>query len=611
MPLYSQDIIEEVIAKNDIVDVVSSYVRLNKKGRNFFGLCPFHSEKSPSFSVSPDRQIFKCFGCGQGGNVVHFVMKIENCSFIEALQILAEKAGIKLQSSSNISSQDIHQENLRKRVFEINNLVADYYHEILYKDKTSKPCQDYVKRRRLNNKTLIDFRLGYTNGYNKIYKFLKNKGFNDEEIFASKLVKKYDNGNIVDVYRNRLMFPICDARGKVIAFGGRVLDDSKPKYINSPDTVVYNKGRHLYGLNVVKKAHPQLKKILVVEGYMDCISLHQREIDYAVASLGTALTEAQGRLLRRTADVIVIGYDADGAGQTATMRGLDILKNLDCDVRILQLNGDEEYEKNETPKDPDEFVIKYGPELFEKCVDNAISLVEFKVKMLKSELNLNNPNDKIKFLNGVARILSETTNDIERQVYADKISADYKVSKDAIYAEIQKMTNRYAKGSTVLERTEPTNKRRVEKSETNNVSEQEKQLEKSIIYMLITYPDQVFEQINSNVSSDDFKVEYNRDIFSKVVEKYKSGNFSTENVANLFEDVDEINYLSGIMMNEIEVDDVDLKIKEILLNAKKIHLTERRDNILKKIEDDTTEKSDIEKYEKELNDVIVELSKLK
>ena len=405
------------------------------------------------------------------------------------------------------------------------------------------------------------------------------------------------------------MFPICDARGKVIAFGGRVLDDSKPKYINSPDTVVYNKGRHLYGLNVVKKAHPQLKRILVVEGYMDCISLHQRGIDYVVASLGTALTVAQGRLLRRTADVIVIGYDADGAGQTATMRGLDILNNLGCDVRILQLNGDEEYEKNETPKDPDEFVIKYGPELFEKCVDNAISLVEFKVKMLKSELNLNNPNDKIKFLNGVARILSET-NDIERQVYTDKISADYKVSKDAIYAEIQKMTNRYAKGSIVLERTEP-NKRREEKSETNNVSEQEKQLEKSIIYMLITFPDQVFEQINSNVSSDDFKVEYNRDIFSKVVEKYRNGNFSTENVANLFEDVDEINYLSGIMMNEIEVEDVDLKIKEILLNAKKIHLTEKRDNILKKIEDDTTEKSDMEKYEKELNDVIVELSKLK
>ena len=406
MVRYSEELIEEIRTNNDIVDVISQYVILKRSGRNFFGLCPFHKEKSPSFSVSPDKQIFHCFGCGVGGNVIHFVSKIENLDFKDTLELLANRANIELPTLSN--SEDDKKAMLKAKVYQINEEAAKFYHENLYK-LTSKQAQEYIKKRKLDNRTLKSFLIGYSGNFDELYRLLKSKGFKEEEILASSLVNKTDDGKYIDRFRKRLMFPIQDTRGRVIAFGGRVLDDSKPKYINSPENIVYSKGKQLFGLNVAKKG--DTKRLIIVEGYMDAISLYQRGITNVVASLGTALTEQQGWLLRKNCEQVIIGYDADGAGQAATLRGLEILQNMGCDMRILQIYG---------AKDPDEFVIKYGPERFLKCVDSAISLVEFKIKILKQGLNLENTNDKIKFLNQIAKILANVDNNIEKEIYIEK-----------------------------------------------------------------------------------------------------------------------------------------------------------------------------------------------
>lgn len=284
MPRYSDEIIEEVRQTNDIVDIISQYVHLKRSGRNFFGLCPFHNEKSPSFSVSPDKQIFHCFGCGVGGNVFTFLTKIEGINFIEAVQMLAERSNIQLPTLEN--NVDSAREELKAKVFKVNEFTAQYYHENLYKPE-SKIAQEYIKKRKLSNETLKSFRLGFSGKFDELYKALKKEGFKDQEILESGLVNRNDNGRYIDRYRNRLMFPICDARGRVIAFGGRVLDDSKPKYINSPENIVYSKGRNLFGLNVAKKG--DTKKLLIVEGYMDVISLHQRGITNVVAPLRNSI----------------------------------------------------------------------------------------------------------------------------------------------------------------------------------------------------------------------------------------------------------------------------------------------------------------------------------
>ena len=282
MPRYSDETIEEVRQANDIVDVISQYVHLKRSGRNFFGLCPFHNEKSPSFSVSPDKQIFHCFGCGVGGNVFTFLSKIEGINFVESVQTLAERANIQLPTFENHA--DSAREELKAKVYKVNEFAATYYHENLYKP-TAKIAQEYVKKRKLSNETLKSFKIGFSGKFDELYQALKKEGFGDAEILESGLVNKNDNGRYIDRYRNRLMFPICDARGRVIAFGGRVLDDSKPKYINSPENIVFSKGRNLFGLNVAKKSNDIRKRLLIVEGYMDVISLHQRGITNVVAPL--------------------------------------------------------------------------------------------------------------------------------------------------------------------------------------------------------------------------------------------------------------------------------------------------------------------------------------
>ncbi len=590
---YSDELIDEIRSKNDIVDVISQYVVLKRSGRNFFGLCPFHKEKSPSFSVSPDKQIFHCFGCGVGGNVFHFISKIENISFIETLETLADKAGVQLPVLE--SEGDSKLAALKSKVYEINKCTAEFYHENLYKP-TAKIAQEYVKKRKLDNKTLQSFLIGYSGNFNELYNLLKEKGFSEEEILASGLVNRNQEGKFIDRFRKRLMFPIQDVRGRVIAFGGRVLDDSKPKYINSSENIVYSKGRHLYGLNVAKKY--ETKKIIIVEGYMDAVSLHQRGIHNAVASLGTAMTEAQGRLLRKSSEQVIIGYDSDGAGQAATQRGLDILQNLGCDVRVLQIQG---------AKDPDEFVVKYGPERFEKQVEKAISLVEYKVKVLRSNLNLENANDKIKFLKEIAKVLSKIDNDIEKEVYADKIALEYKISKEAIIAEINKLEATNNKGTKILERAKP----KLEVKEAKIENEQIDKREKLVIYLLINYPNESYNIIRKNINIEDFKSTRNQRIVKKLYEELEKGNSNINNVLDWFEEEETINYLSWILAYDFEITEISKCISDLINIYIKENMIKQRNEIIKQLERKDLTKEESDELEKMLNEIIIKLAKIK
>lgn len=606
MPRYSDELIDEIRNSNDIVDIISQYVNLKKSGRNFFGLCPFHNEKSPSFAVSPDKQIFHCFGCGAGGNVFHFVSKIENIGFKESVEMLANRANITLPTIDN--EQDNKASYLKSRVYEINKQTAEFYHENLYKP-TAKVAQEYIKKRKLDNNTLKTFLIGYSGNFNELYKHLKQQGFTDEEILASTLVNKNDRGEFIDRFRKRLMFPIQDERGRVIAFGGRILEDSQikdptrpqAKYINSSENIVYSKGRHLFGLYAAKKE--KIDKILIVEGYMDAISLHQRGITNVVASLGTALTEAQGRLLRKNSQQVIIGYDSDGAGQAATMRGLEILQNLGCDIRILQIEG---------AKDPDEYILKYGPERLQKCIDNAISLVEYKVKILKSKLNLEHPNDKIKFLTEIAKELAKISSDIEKEVYVDKIALDYKISKEAIYAEINKIL--YQKNPNDKKMTQRKTVVKTEnKSQLKLNNDGVTKKENMIIYLLINYPNESYDRLKAQIGYENIKDERNKQIIKKLYEELEKGNsINSVNVLDLFEDEDIINFLTWVMAYDFEITEVEKAIDDILNNYEKDKLISMRNEIVQTLDNtDNLTKEEIASLEQSLSEVIIKLAKMK
>ena len=591
---YSDELIEEVRQSNDIVDIISQYVHLTRKGRNYFGLCPFHNEKSASFSVSPDRQIFHCFGCGVGGNVYTFLMKIEGITFKEALEQLAERANIQLPTLQN--NADTAKEELKAKVYQVNEFTAEFYHQNLYKP-TSKIAQEYVKRRKMNRDTLESYKIGYSGKFDELYKALKAKGFDEKEILESGLVNKNDNGKYIDRYRNRLMFPICDARGKVIAFGGRVLDDSKPKYINSPENIVYSKGRHLFGLNVAKKYSKE--KIIIVEGYMDVISLYQRGIKNVVGALGTALTEQQGWLLRKSTEQVILGFDADGAGQTAVARSMEILQKMGCDMRVLQIEG---------AKDPDEFIVKFGEGRFKLAVDNAISLVEFKVKNLKKELNLENTGDKIKFLNEIAKILSKIENTIEREVYIEKIAKGYNISKEAIYSEVNKLIYSNTKTEKVLQSQKIVIKP-IKKEEKIEIDEDLKKRENTIISLLLDMNINIFEKIKKHIKPEDFKDPINQKIAIKLYTELEK---QEPNINKLIDTLDEEtqNHITMVMATEYEIENIEKAVDDILQKYEKEKLDNRKQEILKEleIEQDSEKKKDLGK---ELSNIIIALAKIK
>lgn len=596
MARYSEEIIEQVRQNNDIVEIISQYVHLTRKGRNYFGLCPFHNEKSPSFSVSPERQIFHCFGCGVGGNIYTFLMKIEGIGFKDAIEQLAEKANIQLPRIEN--PEEDRKEELKAKIYKINQFTAEFYHQNLYKP-TAKNAQEYVKKRKLTQNTLETFKIGFSGKYDELYKSLKSQGFGEKEILESGLVIKNDRGQFIDMYRNRFMIPICDVRGRVIAFGGRVLDDSKPKYINSPENVVYSKGRHLFGLNVAKKDCS--KKLLIVEGYMDAISLYQRGITNVVAALGTALTEQQGWLLRKSTEQVILGFDADGAGQTAVARSMEILQKMGCDMRVLQIEG---------AKDPDEFVLKFGQGRFKLAMDNAISLVEFKVKNLSKNINLENASDKIKFLNEIAKILAKVDNTMEREIYIDKIASNYHISKEAIYAEVNKLIYTSSKTENLLQSKTVKNPvvKKNEKEE-KDVDIDLKRREDTIIALLLDANEKIFQKIKEKITPQDFKDETNKKIAIKL---YKELENQDVNVNKLIDEFDEQtqNHITKVMATDYGIENIEKAVDDILSKYERERLENKKTHILKELETEQDAETK-KKLSKELSNIIITLAKIK
>lgn len=414
----TEETIERIKQENDIVDVISDVVKLKRSGRNYMGLCPFHNEKSPSFSVSQDKQIYKCFGCGEAGNVLTFVMKQKNLNFIEACKLLAERANIPLSLGNGEESKVVKKKNL---LYKVNVAAARYFFSNLQRDSKVK---EYFSNRGIKDLTIKRFGLGYSkDGWQNLRYYLNKQGFSDELILEAGLIIRSQKGTLYDRFRNRVMFPVFNIKGDVIGFGGRVLDDSKPKYLNSPETLVFQKGTNLYGLNFAIKNKLEDRYFIIVEGYMDLISLHQYGITNVVASLGTALTVNQARLLKRYADKVIISYDADVAGQTATIRGLDILREAGFDVRVLQIPQG---------KDPDEFVRSNGKDAFLKLVNNAEDLISYKLKRAKEGINFKEKTSLIEYGDRVTEILAKL-NPVEKDIYVKSISEDTGIKEQSLY----------------------------------------------------------------------------------------------------------------------------------------------------------------------------------
>ncbi|MGL5634597.1 MAG: DNA primase [Sarcina sp.] len=437
-----EEIIERIKDENDIADVISEYVKLKKSGKNFSGLCPFHNEKTSSFSVSEEKQIFKCFGCGEAGNVISFIMKIRNLNFVEAVKYLADRAGITI----NFSSRDAKdpKEEKRKLLRKINKQTARYYFANLQRDTNIK---EYFYRRGLTEQTLRSFGIGYAkDGWRETLGFLKGLKLDEQIIKETGLIIFNEEKNVsYDRFRNRVIFPVFDVYNNVIGFGGRVLDDSKPKYLNSPETLVFDKGTNLYGLNfAIKNNGIKDRTVIMVEGYMDCISLHQHGIMNAVASLGTALTLKQGKLLRKYADTVIISYDADVAGQMATLRGLDVLTEVGLDVKVLTIPKG---------KDPDEFIRVNGREAFIKLIDKADKLLEYKLSVAKQNLNLKTQEDLVTYGDRITEILAKI-NPVEKDIYIKKISEETGIKEQALYDLLKVKINTFNKNGGFMNNKE-------------------------------------------------------------------------------------------------------------------------------------------------------------
>lgn len=602
MAFYSEDVIEEVRAANDIIDVIGNYVNLKRRGASYQGLCPFHHEKTPSFSVTPDKQIFHCFGCGVGGNVIRFIMKIENIGFTEAVEFLADRANITLptydQTFGSISQEELkRRQEAKYEMYEINKAAGRFFYENIEK---SNVAQRYIVERRIEPKTVAKFGLGYALADNGLSKHLLSLGFKEENILATGLVGKSDRGILYDKFKERFMFPIFDIRKRLIAFGGRTLESKEsmkakgiPKYVNSPENLIYSKGHHLYGLNLAKGDNRKLKRILVVEGYMDVISPHQAGITNVVASLGTALTEQQGRLLRRYAEEVVLSYDSDEAGQKAKLRGIEIMQALDVPVKVLKMNG---------AKDPDEYIIKYGPERFEKLVENSISPVEYKVDMLKKDYNLNDTSQKITFLTKMAEILSKEDNIIERDVYVDKFSKELNVGKEAIIAEIEKRTIRNSMKTNNWQSPKPIVSNNVERDKEKD------NIEKSIIYILTLRNKDLFNILRQTYTYDDVENSVNKELIKKLYNLYESGDIINKDMMSLCETEEESNLLSEILMKNNVRDDTDKFALEIIRKLQIDKLQEQKKEVIRKLQEDNTEE-ERRLLEARLNEIILKLAK--
>ncbi len=514
---YPEEIIEEVRMRNDIVDVISGYVKLQKKGSNYFGLCPFHSEKSPSFSVSSTKQMYYCFGCGAGGNVITFVMEYENFTFSEAVKMLADRAGIDLPEVE-YSKEERAKADKRAVLLEINKLAANYFYYQLHQPQ-GKIGYDYFKRRELKDDTIRRFGLGFANKTSSdLYQYLKSKGYKDEILKDTGLVT-FDPRGTYDKFWNRVMFPIMDVNNRVIGFGGRVMGDGEPKYLNSPETMIFDKSRNLYGMNYARTSRE--KYILACEGYMDVIAMHQAGFTNAVASLGTAFTQQHAMLLKRYTDLVILTYDSDGAGIRAALRAIPILKEAGISTKVLSLKP---------YKDPDEFIKHMGADAFRERIAQAKNSFLFEVDVLKQEYDLRDPEQKTKFYNALARKLLEFPEALERDNYTQAVAKEHYIP----YEDLRRLVNRLGNqiGSTPAKYTGSGTDSREKRKKTER-DDGMKKSQRLLLTWLIERPN-LYEKIKDVISADDFREPLYHQVAEMVFAELQQGSVNPAGILNRF-----------------------------------------------------------------------------
>ena len=515
---YPDDVIEEVRARNDIVDVISQYVTLKKKGANYFGLCPFHNEKSPSFSVSPGKQMYYCFGCGAGGNVITFIMEYENYSFGEALKYLADRAGITLPEAED-SKEARAQRDLKNTLLEINRLAANYFYYQL-KQPQGRPGYEYLKNRRLTDETITHFGLGFANKTpDDLYRYMRSKGYDDSILKETGLFFIEERG-ARDKFWNRVMFPILDVNNRVIGFGGRVMGDGEPKYLNSPETKLFDKSRNLFGLNFARKSRE--KYLLICEGYMDVIAMHQAGFTNAVASLGTAFTAQHALLLKRYTDQAMLTYDSDGAGIRAALRAIPILKEAGISAKVLNMKP---------YKDPDEFIKNLGREEFQKRIDEAVNSFLFEISVIRSEYNMQDPESKTGFYNAVAKKLLEFPEKLERDNYTEAVAREYMIPAE----DLKRLVNSLGERGGFALRTPEQERPKKKKEKDDGVRKSQRLL----LTWLIEEP-KLFETIRGIITPEDFTDELYKRAAGLVFDEYeKNGSIEPARVLNHFIEGDE------------------------------------------------------------------------
>ena len=591
-----RDIIDEVKSRCDIVNVISQYISLKQSGSNFSGLCPFHSEKTGSFHVNQSKQIYKCFGCGEGGDVINFVMKIENLDFIEAVKLLAEKNGIEFKT--NLSEEDKAKMEKIKIIQDIHLKSARFYFANLTKSKN--PGYDYLKRRGLSDKIIKKFGLGYSlYSWNSLMEYLLSLGYEKKDLVLSGLVTHKENDNkYYDRFRNRVMFPIFDYRGNVIGFGGRVLDDSLPKYLNSPDTLLFNKRFNLYGLNYAKKSIVN-DSLILVEGYMDLISLYEHGIESVVATLGTALTNDQGRLIKRYASTAIISYDSDDAGIKATLRAIEILKNQNINIKILNLKD---------CKDPDDFIKKYKKEGFLKAIDEAISHIQFQINILKKKFDFNKDEHLIKFAKEAALIIKSLSSPVEKDYYIKYVSKEYNISFDAMKEEVYgKNYNNKIKNYKKFSKFE---QKPIEK--IKNIENGEKFVEETFIKLLLDNKE--LRQISLlKISEDDFLINDSKEIFNLIIKNKELDKITIDKIKDLNISQEYLNDLDNISINNINtynsknVDEIIKSVKRNKLHKEVNELLQQQKQLELSLKNNAIDKDSVKEVELEIMNITLKI----
>lgn len=529
---YSEDLVEEIRLKNDIVDVISGYVKLQKKGSSYFGLCPFHNEKSPSFSVSRSKQMYYCFGCGAGGNVFTFIMEYENYTFTEALKFLAQRAGVELPEIE-YSNEAKEKANLKATILEINKTAAKYFYAQLKTEK-GKVAHTYLTERGLSEETITAFGLGYSNIYsNDLYKYLKTKGYSDDLLLKAGLISISEKNGVYDKFWNRVMFPIMDANNRVIGFGGRVMGEGEPKYMNSPETEVFDKSRNLYGLNRARASRKNY--FLLCEGYMDVIALHQAGFTNAVASLGTAFTSGHASLIKRYVNDVYLTFDSDGAGTKAALRAIPILRGAGMSIKVIRMNPH---------KDPDEFIKHLGVEAFEERINKAQNWFMFMLEVLEQDYDMNSPDGRTDFYNAVAKRLTEFEDNLERNNYIEAVAKKYHIQIDDMRQKVAKMAIQAGQATPATKPRQATGKER-NKADGNTQSQK-------ILLTWIIENNNIFAQIKKYITPNDFTKDLYKTVANILYEQYEVGDINPAKVMNHFTDEEEHREVASLFHTRIQ-----------------------------------------------------------